>query len=234
MLQHLLRRLMRLLLMFELLTFHSVVLDEEAAKPSTWWKDQANRFPNVGLVNSWSTLFLDWDGENSLSCRTITSMWHCCLGITNLNSLVTLVTRPGQICQGWLIFQPSMVVLLHQPTIGNFCARKVSWVDQYNDEPRMPGFLRSQVSGSTTKCVVNSTAIYFPSLFQSPGNKWRQTLTWQQSCELMLASIWIKENHKEGCNTFSTYLKCQMVQQSNVQLLSTQRGPEVCEKNLEC
>jgi hypothetical protein len=27
------------LLMFELLTFHSVVLDEEAAKPLTWWKD---------------------------------------------------------------------------------------------------------------------------------------------------------------------------------------------------
>jgi hypothetical protein len=47
------------LLMFELLTFHSVVLDEEAAKPLTWWKDQANRFPNVGLANSWNTLFLD-------------------------------------------------------------------------------------------------------------------------------------------------------------------------------
>jgi hypothetical protein len=45
--------------MFELLTFHSVVLDEEAAKPLTWWKDQADRFPNVGFVNSWSTLFLD-------------------------------------------------------------------------------------------------------------------------------------------------------------------------------
>jgi hypothetical protein len=34
-----------------------------------------------------------------------------------------------------------MVVLLHhQPTIGNFCARKVSLVDQYNEEPRMLGF----------------------------------------------------------------------------------------------
>ncbi len=81
------------LLVSKLSMFCHVIVVEEVAKPLIWWNESPLKFLNVDFLPQqiFSILGSQIKTKRVLSLvRLLTSLWHCHLRITNLDSLVMI------------------------------------------------------------------------------------------------------------------------------------------------